>query len=154
MPHDLFSHMFKSLVQQVGGVDAAQAAISAAVGHQVSIGTVSKIANGHAEVPLSWAYALEDASGNRCFHAHRARSVAHDEAEASVGSHLDHLREATEMVEAMAHAESGPTRETLIRARKETADVVDRAGRALAAYDAMLEDAKLLVISGRSGGSV
>lgn len=141
MSHRLFAHMFKSLVRQAGGVEAASAAIEAAVGHSVSIGTVSKISNGHAEVPISWAYALEDATGNFCFDAYRGRVVASHEAEMTVASHLEVLRESTEMVEAMAHAEAHPNSETIVRARKEVADVYEQAAKALAAYDVMLKGA-------------
>lgn len=138
MQHDLFAHMFKSLVAQAGGVDSAAAAIAAAVGHSVSIGTVSKAANSKSEVPMLWAYALEDATGNRCFTNLRARAVSAQEAEAAVICHLDLLRESTEAVEAMAHAEASPDRDKIIRARKETADLHEQSGRALAAYDALL----------------
>ncbi|MBA86115.1 MAG: hypothetical protein CML69_15485 [Rhodobacteraceae bacterium] len=140
MSSKLFAHMFKGLVQQVGGVEAAAAAISATVGHPVSIGTVSKISNGRAEVPIAWAYALEDATGNFCFDAYRNRVVGKHGAEMTVASHLDVLRESTEAVQAIAHVESQPSTETIVRARKEVADVYEQLAGALAAYDAMLKE--------------
>lgn len=144
MQQDLFAHMFKSLVAQIGGVDGAAAAISAAVGRQVSIGTISKITNGNADVPMLWAYALEDATGNRCFTNLRDRAVSSQEAASAVVGHLDLLRESTEAVEAMAHAEASPDRDKIVRARKETADLHEQSGRALEAYDAMLSKLKVV----------
>lgn len=140
MSSKLFAHMFKGLVQQAGGVEAAAAAISASVGHSVSIGTVSKISNGHSEVPLAWAYAIQDATGNFCFDAYRGRVVASHEAEMTVASHLEVLRESTEAVQAIAHAESHPTAETIVRARKEVADVYEQLAGSLATYDAIIAE--------------
>lgn len=141
MSHELFAHMFKSLVDRVGGVEAAAAAISASVGHAVSIGTVSKICNRNAEVPLAWAYALQDATGNHCFDTYRSSVTARRASEAVIAHHLDALRESTEMVQALAHAEASPSRDTILRARKETADVHDQTVKIMAAYDAMLSEA-------------
>ena len=67
--------MFRSLVSQVGGVDAACAAIEAAEGEAPARGTISKIQSGLLSVPLDWAHALEDASGNYAFTNHRVRQL-------------------------------------------------------------------------------
>lgn len=141
MSQELFAHMFKGLVDQLKGVDAAAAAIASSVGHPVSIGTISRIGNGNAEVPLAWAYALQDATGNYCFDAYRNSVTARRVGEAAIANHLDALRESTEMVQALAHAESSPSREAIIRARKEVADVHTQTGEIIAAYDQMLSGA-------------
>ncbi|WP_421998166.1 hypothetical protein [Roseovarius confluentis] len=67
--------MFDSLVTQAGGKDAAAATIEAATGNSISIGTLTKIKKGDAEVPLLWVWALMDATGNTCFDRYRARKI-------------------------------------------------------------------------------
>ncbi|WP_146592522.1 hypothetical protein, partial [Puniceibacterium confluentis] len=42
----LYASLFRGLVKQLGGVDAACAVIEAALGHSVSRGSVSRIQNG------------------------------------------------------------------------------------------------------------
>lgn len=74
MHRTVAAQMFDSLVRQAGGKEAAAATIEAAVGHSISIGTLSKIKNGDAEVPLLYAWALMDATGNACFDRFRART--------------------------------------------------------------------------------
>lgn len=140
MSDKLFTHMFKSLVDQIGGVEAAAAAIGATLGHSVSIGTVSKISNGNAEVPLAWAYALQDATGNFCFDDHRARGRAPREVGVGPPSHLDVLREATEAVQAIAQVEARPSTDAVVRAFKEVADVHEQTGKIRASYGAILKD--------------
>ena len=75
MQRTVAAQMFDSLVSQVGGKEAAAATIEAAVGHSISIGTLTKIKNCDAEVPLLWAWALMDATGNVCFDRYRARTA-------------------------------------------------------------------------------
>ena len=67
--------MFKSLVTGVGGKEAAKAVIDAATGHSISIGTLSRIESGNAEVPLLWAWALQDATGNASFDTYRVQTT-------------------------------------------------------------------------------
>ena len=74
MKRAVAAQMFDSLVKEAGGKDAAAATIEAAVGHSISIGTLTKIKNGDAEVPLLWAWALMDATSNRCFDRYRTRT--------------------------------------------------------------------------------
>lgn len=76
MQRPVAAQMFDSLVTQVGGKEAAAATIEAAVGHSISIGTLTKIKNCDAEVPLLWAWALMEATGNTCFDRYRARTTA------------------------------------------------------------------------------
>ena len=73
MQRTVAAQMFDSLVTQAGGKDAAAATIEAATGNSISIGTLTKIKNGDAEVPLLWVWALMDATGNNCFDRYRAR---------------------------------------------------------------------------------
>ena len=60
MTDRIMTMMFRGLVSQVGGVEAAAAVIEQAWG-AASKGTVSKMCAGHAEVTLAAAQALEDA---------------------------------------------------------------------------------------------
>ena len=69
------AQMFKNLVTQSGGKEAAAATIASAVGHSISPGSLSRIENGNAEVPLLWAWALMDATQNRCFDTYREQTV-------------------------------------------------------------------------------
>lgn len=62
MPDKIMQMMFRGLVQQAGGVDAAAAVIEQAWG-AASKGTVSKMCSGQAEITLAAAIALEEAVG-------------------------------------------------------------------------------------------
>lgn len=73
MQPKIAAQMFKNLVKETGGKEAAAAAITSAVGHTISIGSLTKIEHGDASVPLLWAWALQDATGNYCFDAYRAQ---------------------------------------------------------------------------------
>ena len=53
---------------------SATSVITSAVGHSISIGTLSRIEHGNAEVPLLWAWALQDATKNACFDSYRAQT--------------------------------------------------------------------------------
>ncbi|MCA0919694.1 hypothetical protein [Pseudooceanicola nanhaiensis] len=68
------AQMFRNLVRQAQGKEAAAAMISSAVGHSISIGSLSRIEHGNAEVPLLWAWALMDGTGNRCFDEYRVQT--------------------------------------------------------------------------------
>ena len=74
MQHKVAAQMFKNLVTEAGGKEAAAALITSAVGHSISIGTLSRIEHGNAEVPLLWAWALQDATKNACFDSYRAQT--------------------------------------------------------------------------------
>jgi hypothetical protein len=78
MQPKIAAQMFDNLVTQAGGKEAAASVISSAVGHPISIGTLSKIKGGNAEVPLLWAWALMDATGNLCFDSYRTATTVHD----------------------------------------------------------------------------
>ena len=78
MQPKIAAKMFDNLVNQAGGKEAAASVISSAIGHSISIGTLTKIKNGDAEVPLLWAWALMDATRNNCFDTYRASSVQDD----------------------------------------------------------------------------
>ncbi|WP_372837330.1 hypothetical protein [Puniceibacterium confluentis] len=135
----LYASLFRGLVKQLGGVDAACAVIEAALGHSVSRGSVSRIQNGQAEVPVSWAFALEDASGNRCFTRHRNRQVEAQVIVADEVGHLDVLRESSEMIMALGRAEASEDANTLSAALKETLEVADMAGAKAQALQARLD---------------
>ncbi|MGR3376038.1 hypothetical protein [Salipiger abyssi] len=135
----LRAHMFGELVKAVGGVDAAAAAIEAVVGHTVSRGTISKVQNGHAEVPYAWASALENASGRHPFLNMRSREVTGGPARSELACHLDMLREATEGVTALAEFEANPDDpQAVARAYAELADVHDLTAGAMAKLKAMM----------------
>lgn len=141
MAKRLSSQMYRALVKRVGGVDAACAAIGSTTGETVSVGTISKVQNGNMDAPWSHVVALSCATGDRSFLNYFMSLMDEaDGADATVAHHIDMLRETTEMIEAVAKAESAPSRDTIVRARKETADVHAQAGRAIAAYDDILRD--------------
>ncbi len=73
MQPKIAAQMFKNLVKEAGGKEAAAAAITSAVGNSISIGSLTKIEQGDASVPLLWAWALQDATGNYCFDAYRVQ---------------------------------------------------------------------------------
>ncbi|EEX17025.1 conserved hypothetical protein [Citreicella sp. SE45] len=129
----LRAHMFGELVKAVGGVDAAAAAIEAVVGHTVSRGTISKVQNGHSEVPYAWVTALENATGRHPFLNMRSREVSGRPAKSELACHLDMLREATEGITALAEFEANPDDpQTMAKAYAELADVHDMAGATMA----------------------
>ena len=74
MQSKVAAQMFKNLVTEAGGKEAAAAVITSAVGHSISIGTLSRIEHGNAEVPLLWAWALQDATKNACFDSYRSQT--------------------------------------------------------------------------------
>tara|TARA_R110000868_G_scaffold369682_3_gene633089 strand:- start:17397 stop:17864 length:468 start_codon:yes stop_codon:yes gene_type:complete len=117
--------MFKSLVDAVGGVEAARAVIEASVGHDISIASISRMQNANAEPVWAWVVALEDAAGQAPFSKMRARQLGQQKASSAVISHLDALRESSEMVLALAGAERSDDPQVLARALKETQDVAD-----------------------------
>ncbi|CAM3093121.1 hypothetical protein PANO111632_02755 [Paracoccus nototheniae] len=55
-----------SLIDKVGGFDAAAAVIGARLGHDISKGSISKRQSGQLGWPLLEIMALEDAAGDRC----------------------------------------------------------------------------------------
>lgn len=128
MPDRVLARMFRGLVEQVGGVDPAVATIEASTGESVSRGTISKIQNCEAHVPLAWAFILEDATGNFAFTRDRMRRLEAADRKGAARSvavcHLDTMREATEAVLAQAQAETSDDWEALARARKETDDLL------------------------------
>lgn len=129
----LRAHMFGELVKAVGGVDAAAAAIEAVVGHTVSRGTISKVQNGHSEVPYAWVTALENATGRHPFLNMRSREVSGRPAKSELACHLDMLREATEGITALAEFEANPDDpQTMAKAYAELSDVHDMAGATMA----------------------
>lgn len=75
MQPKIAAQMFDNLVTQAGGKEAAASVIASAMGHSISIGTLTKIKNGTLEVPLLWAWALMDATRNNCFDTYRASAV-------------------------------------------------------------------------------
>ena len=139
MPDRLLAHMFRELVARSGGVDAAAAAIEASTGEPVSRGTISKIQNGNAEVPLAWAWALEDHTGNLCFDRYRNRKV-----EASGGldrgevSHLVTMRESHEAVMAQAAAEVSDDAGCINAALKEMHEMIAAGERTIGALERKL----------------
>ena len=140
MSDRLFTHMFRSLVDQVGGVDAAAAAIEASSGRPVSRGTVSKIQNGNAEVPLAWAYALEDETGNACFTRLRIRKLEgqEDVVGAAMVTHIHLVKESSEAVIALAAAESSQDPDQLAASKKELMDVIEVAEECARIIDSSL----------------
>ncbi|ABF64368.1 hypothetical protein TM1040_1635 [Ruegeria sp. TM1040] len=141
MDKKLSAHMAKALIKRAGGIPAACAAIEAETGEGIAAGTLSKVQNGHLDISFLCVLALTKATGDRSF-----VNLLNRECEDATGAeeilahHLEMLRESTEMVEAVARAEQKPSRETIQRARKEAADVHEQSGRAIAAYDAMLNE--------------
>lgn len=139
MDKRLSAHMARALIKRAGGIPAACAAIEAETGEPVSPGTLSKVQNGHLDISFICVLALTKATGDRSFLNYLMRdSDIFNGADEAVAHHLEMLRESTEMVEAVARAEQKPSRDAIHRARKETADVHEQTGRAIAAYDAML----------------
>ncbi|NVK57309.1 MAG: hypothetical protein HWE26_17030 [Alteromonadaceae bacterium] len=121
----LRAHMFRELVQAVGGFDAAAAALHASLGHTVSLATISRYQNGTAEVPWIWVSVLEDAAGLSPFTAQRARQMDRRKHDAVAATHIEALRETSEMVLALARAEGDASPEALAAAYAETQDVAN-----------------------------
>lgn len=140
MSKALNAQIFSDLIEQAGGIDAATAAIEARCG-SISQGTLTKIRQGQLEVPLRWAYALEDAAGNRPFTRDRNRRL---EAAGALSiakvCHLVTLKESTETVTAQAAAEHSNDPEVLRRALKETLDLRIKCDEAETAYRAKLAE--------------
>lgn len=120
----LHATMFHRLVDKAGGVDGAVASITAVTGEEVSRGTVSKAQNGGCHVPITWAWALEDATGDRVFTNFRKQKLDSARSHSSAG-HLDAIKEAGEALTAIAVAEENPTPENLAKARKELSDIIE-----------------------------
>ncbi|MGX9855803.1 hypothetical protein ACR03S_10245 [Limimaricola variabilis] len=134
----LMAQIFGDLIEQAGGFDAATAAIEARCG-SISQGTLTKIQKGQLEVPLRWAWALEDAAKNMPFTRNRNRRL---ESTGQLTSdrvcHLVTLKESTEAVTAQAAAENSDDPEVLRRALKETLDVRAKCDADVACYQAKL----------------
>lgn len=122
--------MFRSFVADVGGVDAAAAAIEAGTGAAISRGSVSKVCHGQMALPLGWAHALEDATGNFAFTRARTRHLeaggvlGPGTAGTAVLCHLRTMRESHEAVLAQAAAEGSADVVVLAQALKETLDIM------------------------------
>ena len=131
--------VFKGLVKQVGGTEAARAVIEASVGHTVSKGTISQVQNGNASVPLEWAWALEDAAGIRPFYRLRAQLIEeHDLKEENTYSHLDIIREATEAALANAEAEGSQCPKVISESLAQLQDIIHVAQQCAARDQARL----------------
>lgn len=132
MPDRVHAHMFRGLVDQVGGVEAAVAVITARTGHAPSVGTISKVQTAQLEVPHRWIAPLEDAAGTYPFSDLRSaeRKRGQDEC-TSVVDHVHALKETTEMVMAMAAAETDDSPEALAEAIREAQEVAELASKAV-----------------------
>ena len=81
MTNRILAAMFGSLVKEAGGLVAASYGIEAQTGHRPSVSTLSQIVNGHANVPIEWAWALEDVTGLTPFTDYRITNRATTPAE-------------------------------------------------------------------------
>lgn len=75
MADKLIAELFRGLVSQIGSLEAAAAQIEASTGQEAQISMLSRVQNGSVNVPLTWAWALEDGTGNRCFTRYRTRMI-------------------------------------------------------------------------------
>lgn len=133
----LFASMFRRLVKKAGGVDAAASAISALVGHEVSKGTISKVQNGLAEVPMLYVHALEDATGDYRFTKMRLKEIEERIGSTSGKSLALHAgavsKEAGEAVNALITASETGCPKAVDEARLELEEMRDAADDALIA---------------------
>ncbi|TMV86254.1 hypothetical protein FGG78_20015 [Thioclava sp. BHET1] len=75
MANSVYTTMFNSLVEQGGGGVVAAQRIRDLTGLPVSDGTITRICNGSLHVPITWGFALEDATGNHCMTKYRIRML-------------------------------------------------------------------------------
>lgn len=152
MADRVHAHLFRSLVSQVGGVDAAVACITVATGESVSNGSVSKVQNGLLAVPLIWAHALEDAA---CVYPFSdLRSKARKRQSDAVNDPVDHivaLKEATEMITALAAAETNASPEVLAIALKEAQEAADICNRVVEQLQGQVQCSRAPTFTRRQG---
>lgn len=123
------------LIKAAGGVDAASALIGAALGREVSKGSVSKRQAGVLDWPLIEVWALEDALADPCISQFRSRSLPQEaEAQGLLQLMPDAARESGEALAAVMDLATGRGNRAV--ARKE----VGEAYRALGKLAAHLED--------------
>lgn len=121
----------RGLIERAGGVDAAAAVIGAALGHEVSKGSISKRQSGHLDWPLIEIMALEDAVGDRCVRRWLSQSLPEVEQGVCLLRGAAVLaRESGEAFEAVADLAAGTGCRD--KARKEVADLIV-AGKTMAA---------------------
>lgn len=142
MQKRLSSHMARALIHRAGGIDAACAAIEAETGEAVSRGTLSKIQNGHLDIPFTAVVALQKATGDLSFLRYLARS-AEGQGDLPDVTHIETLRESNEAVLAQALAETDSDPEKIAAAIKES----EEAAAAHSGYAQLLK-ARLSQIEG------
>lgn len=134
------AEMFKGLVKQVGGTDAARAVIEAYVGHGVSKGTISQIQNAKAMVPWEWVSALEDAAGNLPFHRLRTNQIESTQPVVnSLVCHLKIVKESAEATMATAEAEGSSCPKKITASLNELLDLLSVTETLVAQQQARLD---------------
>lgn len=147
MPSKLVAQMFTNLVAQVGGVEATRAAIEAATGDHVSIGTISRVQNGHSYMPAEWQWALEDACGNLAITRYRSRQVDPGEGPGGDGFSLSasSSKESGEAVAQGIEAEIASRDDAHARAAVEHWEAVEAHTRAARYHEQRAEEAGTVV---------
>ncbi|MFY0661355.1 MAG: hypothetical protein JXR15_12745 [Shimia sp.] len=135
----LYANMFRRLVSKTGGVEAACATVSALLGHEISKGTISRIQNGFAAVPMLYVYALEDATGDYRFTKLRAKEVE-DRVAAKEGQSITRLagevgKEAGEAVNALILAAETGDPKSMAEARVEVEEMLHAGETALSTIE-------------------